>query len=140
MEEKQLWLGFMALRWVLVQISEEAFEFQQRQSLSQSPVLLLTTSFCGLYSLRPSHGRMSMRNVADPLEGQEAVRSTPGPMAHSPEDIELVMKTYLLSEPWLSDPAVLRLPWVPFAQPNQQYCFAVAYGDELVSHSLASAC
>ena len=76
-----------------------------------------------------------MRGVADPLKGQEAVRSTPGPMAHSPEDIELVMKTYMLWEPWRSDPAVLKLPWIPFAQPNQQYCFAIAYGDELVSVS-----
>jgi len=74
-----------------------------------------------------------MRGVADPLEGQEAVQSTPGPMAHSSEDIELVMKTYMLSEPWRSDPAVLKLPWIPFAHPNQQYCFAIAYGDELVS-------
>lgn len=78
---------------------------------------------------------MSMRNVADPLEGQEAVRSTPGPMAHSPEDIELVMKTYMLSEPWRFDPAVLRMPWVQTIQARQKFCFAIAYGDELVSSS-----
>lgn len=76
-----------------------------------------------------------MRDVADPLEGQEAVRSTPGPMAHSPEDIELVMKTYMLSEPWRFDPAVLRMPWVQTIQARQKFCFAIAYGDELVSSS-----
>ena len=79
-----------------------------------------------------------MRSVADPLQGQEAVRSTPGPMAHSPEDLELVMKTYLLSEPWRSDPAVIKLPWTPFSQPKGQFCFAIAYGDELVSNHPAS--
>jgi len=78
---------------------------------------------------------MSMRDVADPLEGQEAVRSTPGPMAHSPEDIELVMKTYMSSEPWRFDPAVLRMPWVQAIQARQKFCFAIAYGDELVSSS-----
>jgi amidase len=76
---------------------------------------------------------MSMRDVADPLEGQEAVRSTPGPMAHSPDDIDLVMKTYMLSEPWRSDPAVLRLPWMQILDAGQKFCFAIAYGDEHVS-------
>lgn len=76
---------------------------------------------------------MSMRGVADPLKGQEAVRSTPGPMAHSPEDLELVMKTYLHSQPWRTDPAVHRLPWISAQEPNQTFCFAIAYGDELVS-------
>ena len=74
-----------------------------------------------------------MRGVADPLEGQESVQSMPGPMAHSPEDLELVMKAYLASEPWRLDPAVLRLPWIPIEEPKRQLCFAIAYGDELVS-------
>ena len=77
-----------------------------------------------------------MRDVVDPLEGQEAVRSTPGPMAHSPEDLELVMKAYLHSEPWRVDPAVHRLPWVSFQEPTQRFCFAIAYGDELVRPSI----
>jgi hypothetical protein len=76
---------------------------------------------------------MSMRGVADPLEGQESVRSMPGPMAHSPEDLELVMKVYLASEPWRFDPAVLRLPWIPIQEPKRQFVFAIAYGDEIVS-------
>jgi amidase len=74
-----------------------------------------------------------MRGVADPLEGQESVRSMPGPMAHSPEDLELVMKVYLASEPWQFDPAVLRLPWIPIQEPKRQLCSAIAYGDEVVS-------
>jgi hypothetical protein len=74
-----------------------------------------------------------MRGVADPLEGQGSVRSMPGPMAHSPEDLELVMKVYLASEPWGFDPAVLRLLWRPIQEPKRQYCFAISYGDELVS-------
>jgi hypothetical protein len=95
---------------------------------------LLKYRFCGLYSLRPSHGRLSMRNVADPLKGQEAVRSTPGPMAHSPEDLELLMKAYLYSEPWRADPAVHKLPWtpIPIQETERRFCFAITYGDELV--------
>jgi amidase len=76
-----------------------------------------------------------MRKMADPLEGQEAVRSTPGPMAHSPEDIDLVMEAYLSAEPWRADPAVLRLPWtkdISLASVSHKFCFAIAYGDELV--------
>lgn len=77
-----------------------------------------------------------MRGVADPMEGQEAVRSTAGPMAHSPDDIDLVMKVYMLSEPWRYDPVVLNLPWnmAPHAA-QKKFCFAVTYGDELVGDS-----
>lgn len=77
-----------------------------------------------------------MRGVADPLEGQEAVRSTAGPFAHCPEDLDLVMKVYMASEPWRTDPAILRMPWantVTTSDPERKYCFAIAYGDELVS-------
>jgi hypothetical protein len=80
-----------------------------------------------------------MRNVPDPLEGQEATRSTPGPLAQCPEDIELVMKAYLRSEPWLTDPAVIRLPWTidpRTTQAGYKYCLAIAYGDETVRRSL----
>jgi hypothetical protein len=74
-----------------------------------------------------------MKGVADPLAGQEAVKSTPGPMAHSPEDLDLVMKTYLDSEPWRLDPAVLKMPWTSSMGSKQKFCFVIAYGDELVS-------
>jgi amidase len=76
-----------------------------------------------------------MRDVADSMPGQEAVRATPGPMCHSPEDIELIMRAYLSSEPWQTDPAVLRLPWVnnvSLARACHKFCFAIAYGDEVV--------
>jgi hypothetical protein len=54
-------------------------------------------------------------------------------MAHSPEDLELVMKTYMKSEPWRHDPAVLKMPWVSLTESKPKFCFAIAYGDELVS-------
>jgi amidase len=56
-------------------------------------------SFCDLWSLRPSFGRVSLRGVVDTLQGQEAVKTSAGPLAHAPEDLDLFMKAYLGSEP-----------------------------------------
>lgn len=88
-----------------------------------------------LYGLKPSHGRLPYKGVAntvstvlfilhtkkksckntDPcksqMEGQNIVPSVMGPIAHSPGDLELITKVILNAEPWQSDPQVVKLPW-----------------------------
>ena len=55
-------------------------------------------------------------------------------MAHSPDDIELLMSSYMASRPWDLDPNVLPIPWRTRNEvmPSGPLCFAVAYGDESV--------
>ena len=89
-------------------------------------------SYTGLYALRPSHGRVSYQKATNTLVGQEAVRSTAGPMAHSPEDVALFMKSYLAQEPWLHDPEVLPIPWRDFQLPSK-LCFGISVHDGYVT-------
>lgn len=45
------------------------------------------------------------------MEGNEIVESVAGPMSHSPESLELFVRTVADSQPWLHDPKCHPLPW-----------------------------
>jgi Asp-tRNA(Asn)/Glu-tRNA(Gln) amidotransferase A subunit family amidase len=110
-------------------------EFQPSQYLPnlQTYLWLTERSFCNLWSLRPSFGRVSLRGVVDTLQGQEAVKTSAGPFAHCPEDLDLFMKAYSAAEPWKSDPVVVDMPWRHnHNQYPERLCFAIAYGSEAV--------
>jgi amidase len=89
-------------------------------------------AWCGLYGLRPSWGRVSLKDVTVPFAGLETRRSTAGPMGHTPEDIDLYMSAYLAQNPWEMDPDVLSMPWTKQGLDTGTLCFAIAYGDEEV--------
>ncbi|CAI7599455.1 unnamed protein product [Penicillium pancosmium] len=92
----------------------------------------IPASFCGLYSLKPSFGRFPTSGIRDGLNGQEAVRNTVGPMAHSLEDIEMWCKTVIDSQPHLhADPDCLPIPW---RQPDipKKLCFGLLLDDGIV--------
>ncbi|WWC87431.1 uncharacterized protein L201_002320 [Kwoniella dendrophila CBS 6074] len=95
----------------------------------------LPAASTNLYGLRPSPGRVSYRGLADTFLGQEAVRSTLGPMGHSPQDLELLMSVYMASEPWNADPDVIPLAWrkAEDVLPERPCVFAYIDGDELVT-------
>ncbi|WWC59837.1 uncharacterized protein I303_102399 [Kwoniella dejecticola CBS 10117] len=95
----------------------------------------LPAASCNLYGLRPSPGRVSYRGLADTFLGQEAVRSTLGPMGHDPQDLELLMAAYMSSEPWNQDPDVIPLAWrrAEDVLPAGPCVFAYIDGDELVT-------
>ncbi|KAH7370846.1 amidase signature domain-containing protein [Rhexocercosporidium sp. MPI-PUGE-AT-0058] len=68
-------------------------------------------AFCGIYGLKPSHGRLPYLGVANSMEGHNTVPSVIGPMGHSISDLRLLTRFILESEPWLEDPKVIALPW-----------------------------
>ena len=45
------------------------------------------------------------------MEGQNIVASVIGPIAHSPSDLQLLVKALVDLKPWEHDPAVVPLPW-----------------------------
>ncbi|EIN06088.1 amidase [Punctularia strigosozonata HHB-11173 SS5] len=54
--------------------------------------LRIPAAYCGIYSLKPSSRRVSLRGARDPVSGFEGVRTVAGPMARSVEEIELACR------------------------------------------------
>lgn len=113
-------------------ITEGVFEVQPgKQPFAVTAEII---SYCGLYGLRPSWGRISFKNTAQVYAGLESRRTTSGPFGHSPDDINLLMSAHMAAQPWKLDSDVLPIPWRTQQEvmPNGPLCFAVAYGDEEV--------
>jgi amidase len=73
--------------------------------------LRIPAAFCGIYSLKPTHDRLSYRNVANTNPGQLNYPSSVGVMGTSIGSLKLVMSALLSTNPWLRDPAVVPMPW-----------------------------
>jgi amidase len=71
----------------------------------------IPAAFCGTYSLKPTHDRLSYRHVANTNPGQLNGPSAVGVMGTSVGSLKLVMSALLRSEPWLRDPNVVPIPW-----------------------------
>ncbi|RFU27741.1 hypothetical protein B7463_g8596, partial [Scytalidium lignicola] len=69
------------------------------------------SSWCGLYALRPSNGRIPYEGAENSMFGQESIRSAAGPMTRSVEDVELFFKAVVGQETWKDDPQVIPMPW-----------------------------
>ncbi|KAK3375517.1 amidase signature domain-containing protein [Lasiosphaeria ovina] len=71
----------------------------------------MPASFNGVFSLKPSSGRISMKDVANTGPGQQIMPTVAGIMGRSVTTLRLVLKSLLSTEPWLQDPYVVPLPW-----------------------------
>nr|BAV32171.1 hypothetical protein [Sordaria araneosa] len=71
----------------------------------------MPASYNGIFSLKPSNGRISMKGVAGPSPGQQIMPAVAGIMGVSIATIRLVLKSLLSTEPWLSDPYLVPIPW-----------------------------
>lgn len=68
-------------------------------------------NYNGLWGLCTSVGRLPFRGAALALDGQEALKFTPGPVARHLEGCKVFMKAVLGTKPWESDPECVDLPW-----------------------------
>lgn len=68
-------------------------------------------SFCGIYSLRPTFGRLSETGVDMMMAGNESIRSVCGPMSSDLRLIEAYMKDMGSKDMWKVDPSVDRWVW-----------------------------
>jgi amidase len=71
----------------------------------------IPAAFCGTYSLKPSHNRVSFKNAANTNPGQLNAPASTGVMGTSIGSLKLVMSAVLATRPWLRDPNVIPLPW-----------------------------
>ncbi|KAG6890091.1 hypothetical protein C0995_012040 [Termitomyces sp. Mi166 len=54
--------------------------------------LRIPAAYCGIYSLKPSTGRISFAGSRSPVNGFEGIKTVVGPMARSVEDLQLVSR------------------------------------------------
>ena len=72
--------------------------------------LRLPANACGICSLKPTSGRLTMAGHFDPLPGQEAILAQPGPMARHVSDLDMAFRFLATPEQCTVDPAVPPLP------------------------------
>lgn len=93
----------------------------------------IPSAFNGLYGLRPSSGRIPYNRLKNSCEGQETMSSVVGPIAHSTDDLELLVKAVLSAEPWKIDVRPTRKidKWITFYADNRSPKFTRYLGESL---------
>lgn len=71
----------------------------------------MPASFQGVFSIKPSVGRLSFKDVANTGPGQQIMPTVAGVMGHSIATLRLVFKSLVSTRPWLYDPYSLPIPW-----------------------------
>lgn len=98
----------------------------------------IPSAFCGLYSLRPSYGRVPYCGALNSLEGQDSVHSVFGPMTNSVGGVKAFMKAVVNAKPWLKDPLAVRKKWqedeynLADHGSGKDLCFAIMWDDGVV--------
>ncbi|KAG0704637.1 general amidase [Suillus ampliporus] len=98
----------------------------------------IPSAFCGLYSLRPSYGRVPYCGALNSLEGQDSILGVFGPMTNSVGGVKVFMKAVVNAKPWLKDPLVIRKKWnedeynLVDHGSGKDLCFAIMWDDGVV--------
>lgn len=89
---------------------------------------------CGIYGFKPTAFRIPTDGWCSTMAGADPIPGVIGPMSTSLEGIKIFMKTVLDSKPWLSEPALLPIPWnfspIP---PNKRIKIGVMWHDNIVT-------
>jgi amidase len=71
----------------------------------------IPAAFNGIYSIRPTHARLSYRDVANVIPGETTYPSTVGVLGTSLDAIHLIFNQVLATQPWLRDSSLVPVPW-----------------------------
>ncbi|OTB14987.1 hypothetical protein K445DRAFT_301576 [Daldinia sp. EC12] len=92
----------------------------------------MPSSYNGIYALKPSSGRISMKGVANTAPGQQVMPTVAGVMGPSLSTLRLVFKSLLSTQPWLHDPYVLPIPWREPSTGDNKPVFGIMEHDDNV--------
>lgn len=92
----------------------------------------IPSSFNGIYGLRPSSNRIPYLDVANSMAHQPIVPSVIGPMCRYLQDLEMITKVVIDSEPWERDVKVPPITWRKF-EADKAFNFGVVEFDGVVT-------
>ncbi|CZR53876.1 related to vitamin D3 hydroxylase-associated protein [Phialocephala subalpina] len=89
---------------------------------------------CGIYGFKPTAFRIPTDGWCSTMAGADSIPGVIGPLSTSLSGIKLFMKTIIDSQPWLSEPALIPIPWNPIQiSDNQPLKIAVMWNDGVVT-------
>ncbi|KAH9935683.1 general amidase [Fomitopsis serialis] len=94
--------------------------------------------FNGLYSLRPSYGRIPYEGAVNSMVGQDSIPSVLGPLSNSLSGVKAFMQAVISQSPWTKDPLCVRKKWDDEAYALSEHgggstlCFAILWNDGIV--------
>jgi amidase len=66
---------------------------------------------CGIYGFKPTPNRVSCSGASVATYGKDGIPGARGPMAVNRKLLELMMSSYLSTEPWEREQGLLPIPW-----------------------------
>ncbi|KAF1851201.1 amidase [Cucurbitaria berberidis CBS 394.84] len=88
---------------------------------------------CGIYGLKPTAFRLPSDGWGYMMAGADTVETVLGPLSTSLEGLKVFMKSIIDSEPWLTEPALIPMPWRTYNIPQDRPLkIGVLWHDEIV--------
>lgn len=75
---------------------------------------------CGVYGLKPTAFRLPTDGWGYMMAGADSVETVLGPLSTSLSGLQLFMKAIIDSQPWLTEPALIPMPWRPYTIPQDR--------------------
>jgi amidase len=75
---------------------------------------------CGTYGLKPTAFRLPTDGWGYMMAGADSVESVLGPLSSSLDGLNIFMKTIVDAVPWLTEPALVPMPWRTYNVPKDQ--------------------
>lgn len=88
---------------------------------------------CGIYGIKPTAFRMPTDGWGYIMAGADTVESVLGPLSTSLFGLKIFMKTIIDAQPWLTEPALIPMPWREIELPkNRPLRVGVLWHDGIV--------
>ncbi|KAH7074521.1 amidase signature domain-containing protein [Paraphoma chrysanthemicola] len=75
---------------------------------------------CGVYGLKPTAFRLPTDGWGYMMAGADSVETVLGPLSTSLYGLKMFMKVIIDAEPWLTEPALIPMPWRTYAVPEDR--------------------
>jgi amidase len=75
---------------------------------------------CGIYGLKPTAFRLPTDGWGYMMAGADTVETVLGPLSTSLDGLGIFMKAIVDSEPWLTEPALIPMPWRAYNVPQDR--------------------